>query len=101
VGRRSLVYDVPVPEASDPQSLEMRARLAEERTLDAWTQAVAVSAVGSMTVGELQNSLSWRITRPIRLAEIVLDRYRRVGARRTLVAIRERLALQRAARRRG
>lgn len=79
----------------------MRARLAEEKTLEAWVSAVATSAVGSMTVSELQRSLSWRVTRPLRLSEIVVQRVRQVGVRRTLVAIRERLALQRAARRRG
>lgn len=76
-------------------------RFVEARTLDAWLTAVVARPVGVLTEEEIKQSLSWRVSRPLRLAGIVLSRLREVGPRRTWLAIRDRLARGRAARRRG
>jgi len=81
--------------------LEDRVARAEEHTLEYWLDAVTASIAGSTTVAAMQNSLSWRITRPLRMTKIVYDRARTDGVMRTARLVRERLALLRQARRRG
>lgn len=99
-GRWILEYYGGVRETSSAEVSD-RIRMAEERSLGYWTDAVATSAVGSMTVAELQRSLSWRITSPLRAVGTVTRRLRSTGLRRTVGLVRERLALARATRPRG
>ena len=89
------------PTAGELEGLVARADEAERRTLEFWMKAVVSSSSGSMTVRQMQESVSWRITRPLRAVRIVYDRVRQVGVRRTMDTIRERLAQLRQARRRG
>ena len=84
-----------------PDDLELRLAEAEERTLAYWLEAVTSSAAGSMTVKALQQTLSWRITRPLRAAKLVSDKVRQAGVRRTAKMVRVRLAQIRQARKRG
>lgn len=88
-------------DASETELLTRQLREAEERSLDYWIEAVVVSAAGSMTVTKLQNTLSWRITRPLRAVKIVQLKVQEAGVRRTSRMVRERLAQIRQARRRG
>jgi hypothetical protein len=81
--------------------LEQRVREAESRTLDYWLEAVTSTSAGSMTVKRLEQSLSWRITKPLRAFRIVQITARRAGLRRTAVMVRTRLAQIRQARERG
>jgi hypothetical protein len=81
--------------------LATRVRLAEERTLDYWLEAVMSSTNGSMTVKALQTSVSWRVTKPLRAARLVQTKLREVGVRRTAGMVRVRLAQIRQARKRG
>lgn len=83
------------------ESLHARVASAEERTLDYWIEAVSVSAAGSMTVKTLQQSFSWRVTKPLRAAKLVYSKARESGIRRTVLMVRERLAQIRQARKRG
>lgn len=86
---------------SDRAILLARLNAAEDRTLDYWIDAVASSAAGSLTVKSLQETVSWRVTRPLRVAKIVYTHARRSGLRHTAGMIQERLAQLRQARKRG
>ena len=76
-------------------------RDAEERTLAYWLEAVVVSAAGSMTVKKLQDSVSWRVTRPLRAVRTVQRKVQETGVRRTFQVVLTRLAQIRQARKRG
>ena len=84
-----------------PITLEERVREAEERTLSYWLEAVALTASGSMTVAKLQQSVSWRVTKPLRAVRLVQMKVRETGVRRTAKMVRVRLAQIRQARKRG
>ncbi|HAM27477.1 MAG TPA: hypothetical protein DCP11_12485 [Microbacteriaceae bacterium] len=86
---------------TDTDDLVRQLREAQERTLEYWIEAVLASAAGSMTVKKLQNSVSWRVTRPLRAVKIVQLKVREAGVRRTLRMVTERLAQIRQARKRG
>lgn len=83
-----------------PTDLERRLAAAESHTLDRWIEAVTAGATGSMTVKAMEQTLSWRITRPLRLTLTVAKRVRAAGPRKTFALIRERLAAQRIAKQR-
>jgi hypothetical protein len=87
--------------ATDADELQRRVRDAEERTLAYWLEAVVVSAAGSMTVKKLQDSVSWRVTRPLRAVRIVQRKVQEAGVRRTFRMVLTRLAQIRQARKRG
>jgi len=90
-----------LPEPADVARLEARARAAEERTLADWMEAVVSSSNGSMTVKAMQQSMSWRLTRPMRAVATVYYRSREVGPRKTLSMVQRRLAQLRQAKKRG
>ncbi|CAN5279829.1 hypothetical protein BH09ACT5_BH09ACT5_14280 [soil metagenome] len=83
------------------EELERRLAEAEQQSLQYWLEAVTSSTAGSLTVKALQETLSWRITRPLRAVKLVTDKVRETGVRRTAKMIRVRLAQIRQARRRG
>jgi hypothetical protein len=86
---------------AERNALARRVAEAEEKTLAYWVEAVVVSSAGSMTVKELQQSVSWRVTRPLRAAKIVSNNVRTSGVRQTVGMVRIRLAQIRQARKRG
>ncbi|MHB1173112.1 MAG: hypothetical protein ACYCZY_11610 [Lacisediminihabitans sp.] len=88
-------------EFDDREQLVARIAAAEDRTLDYWMSAVISSAAGSTTVKALQQTLSWRITRPLRAVRIVYGRVSQVGVRKTIAMVRVRLAQLRQAKKRG
>jgi hypothetical protein len=85
----------------DRDELAARAAAAEERTLRYWMDAVVSSANGSMTVKAMQQSMSWRVTRPMRAVGMVYYRSREAGVRKTFSMVQRRLAQLRQARKRG
>ena len=87
--------------ATETDELQRRLRDAEERTLAYWLEAVVVSAAGSMTVKKLQDSVSWRVTRPLRAVRTVQRKVQETGVRRTFQVVLTRLAQIRQARKRG
>ena len=89
------------PISAGVDELQRRVREAEERTLDYWIEAVVVSAAGSMTVKKLQDSVSWRVTRPLRAARTIQRKVKETGVRRTFRMVLTRLAQIRQARKRG
>lgn len=96
------VSETELHDASDQTiTLEDRVREAEERTLSYWLEAVALTASGSMTVAKLQQSVSWRVTKPLRAVRLVQRKVRETGIRRTAKMVRVRLAQIRQARKRG
>jgi hypothetical protein len=92
-----------MPSATEHDDATLRARVsaAEERTLEYWIQAVTASNNGSMTVRAIQSSMSWRVTKPLRMATTVYRRLQEAGPRRTIAAIRAKLAQRREANKRG
>lgn len=90
-----------LPPISDVDELRRRVREAEERSLEYWIEAVVVSAAGSMTVKKLQDSFSWRVTRPLRAARTIQRKVQETGVRRTFGIVLTRIAQIRQARKRG
>ena len=88
-------------QAAEAAQLRARAAAAEERTLAHWMEAVVSSSNGSMTVKAMQQSLSWRLTRPMRAVAMVYYRAREVGPRKTIAMVQRRLAQLRQAKKRG
>lgn len=86
---------------AERDELQLRLREAEERSLEFWVEAIIASAAGSTTVKALQQSFSWRVTKPLRAARLVYTKTRQSGVRRTARMVRERLAQIRQARKRG
>ena len=89
------------PSEKELAEANSRADAAEQRTLEFWIEAVTASSAGAMTVKALQQTFSWRVTRPLRAAKIVYSKSRQAGIRRTAGMVRVRLAQIRQARRRG
>ena len=85
----------------DASLLEARVREAEERSLDFWLDAVRTTAAGSMTVTKLQQSISWRITKPLRAVRLVQRKVQETGVRRTAAMVKVRVNQIRQARKRG
>ena len=85
--------DTAIPATSDNAALIEEL---ERRTLDYWMEAVTSTAAGSAFVHQMQNTLSWRITRPIRIVRSLQIRASNIGyarAIRLLVERRRRAAL--------
>ena len=91
----------PPANTAEIDELQRRVRDAEDRTLSYWLEAVVLSAAGSMTVKKLQDSVSWRVTRPLRAVRTVQRKVRETGVRRAFHMVLTRLAQIRQARKRG
>jgi hypothetical protein len=88
-------------DAGVPAKLARRVIEAENRTFEFWLEAVAQHSAGSMTVKKLQQSMSWRITKPLRAVRVVQLTAREAGLRRTASMVRVRIAQIRQARKRA
>lgn len=75
---------------SGDSSVAQYIRNLESQTLDYWLHAVASTASESSTIREMQSSVSWRVTRPLRIVRSLQVKAARIGYRRAL-----RLAIER------
>ena len=87
--------------AGDDAELHARAAAAESLTLEHWMQAVVSGTTGSMTVRAMEQTMSWKVTRPLRAVRIVIGRMQQAGVRKTLILVRTRLREIRQAKKRA
>lgn len=51
----------------------------EQKTLDAWLQAVSVAATSFAEVELMEKSVSWKLTSPLRFGKKIATKFRDVG----------------------
>lgn len=68
-----------MPPADDSPSLAARLEAVQNAKVEAWVRLVRYSSTVPIAV---ERSLSWRLTRPVRLAQTAALVYRRDGANR-------------------
>ena len=78
-----------LPAAGD--STEKSIEELSERTLQYWMTAVSTSLVSNSIMHELQNSISWKITKPLRVVRSLQLRAAQIGYRRAARLAVERL----------
>jgi hypothetical protein len=78
----------PAPEAPDVARLRAELAALQDARVDEWLRLVRFGGVIPLNV---ERSLSWRLTRPVRLAETAVGVLRRDGSARFWSAVRVRL----------
>jgi hypothetical protein len=53
----------------------------EKRTFDYWLEAVSESATAWLVVEDMEKSLSWRVTAPLRIVRVLQKKIAEVGVK--------------------